>query len=113
MKLEPEFRIKVLELVQQIPRGKVSTYGALALMAGYPKRARHVGHLLRGVSEETAQDIPWHRVINSSGRLSTYKIGTGNLQRVLLESEGMIFSKTGRLDLKQLEWWNEVIIRQK
>jgi methylated-DNA-protein-cysteine methyltransferase related protein len=107
MKLEPEFRIKVLELVQQIPSGKVSTYGALALMAGYPKRARHVGHLLRGVSEETAQDIPWHRVINSSGRLSTYKIGTGNLQRVLLESEGMIFSKTGRLDLKHLEWLDD------
>ena len=105
MKLEPEFRSKVLGLVQQIPYGKVSTYGALALMAGYPKRARQVGHLLRRVGEETAQDIAWYRVINSSGRLSTYKVGTGDLQRVLLESEGIIFSKTGRLELKRLWWW--------
>ncbi len=110
MKLEPEFRSKVLELVQQIPHGRVSTYGALALMAGYPKRARHVGHLLRGISEETTQDIPWHRVINSSGRLSTYKIGTGDLQKILLESEGIVFSKTGKLDLKRLEWWVNNII---
>ena len=106
MKLEPDFRTKVLLLVQQIPHGQVSTYGALALMAGYPKRARHVGHLLRGISEETAQAVPWHRVINSSGRLSTYKIGTGDLQRLLLESEGIHLSKTGKLDLKRLEWWN-------
>jgi methylated-DNA-protein-cysteine methyltransferase related protein len=105
MKLEPEFRTKVLELVQQIPHGKVSTYGALALMTGYPKRARQVGHLLRGISEETAGQIPWHRVINSSGKISTYKIGTGDLQKVLLESEGIVFSKTGKLDLKRLEWW--------
>lgn len=105
MKLEQEFRTKVLALVLQIPHGKVSTYGALALMTGYPKRARHIGHLLRGISEETAQDIPWHRVINSSGKLSTYKIGTGDLQRVLLEAEGVVFSKTGKLDLKKLEWW--------
>jgi methylated-DNA-protein-cysteine methyltransferase related protein len=105
MKLEPLFRTKVLALVQQIPHGKVSTYGALALMTGYPKRARHVGHLLRGISEATAQDIPWHRVINASGKLSTYKIGTGDLQKVLLESEGIVFSKTGKLDLKRLEWW--------
>jgi methylated-DNA-protein-cysteine methyltransferase related protein len=107
MLLEPDFRTKVLELVQQIPHGKVSTYGALALMAGYPKRARHVGHLLRGISEETAQEIPWHRVINSSGKLSTYKIGTGDLQKILLESEGIRFSKTGKLDLKRLEWWGK------
>ncbi len=107
MKLEADFRQKVLTLILQIPKGRVSTYGAVALMAGYPRRARHVGHLLRGISEETAHDIPWQRVVNSSGQLSTYKIGTGDLQRVLLEAEGIVFSKTGRLDLKRLEWWAE------
>jgi methylated-DNA-protein-cysteine methyltransferase related protein len=105
MKLEPEFQEKVLRLVQQIPFGRVATYGSLALMSGYPRRARHVGHILRGISETTAQDIPWHRVINSSGKLSTYKVGTGNLQRVLLEAEGIVFSSGGKLNLQTLEWW--------
>ncbi len=107
MKLEPEFQEIVLGLVQQIPLGKVATYGSLALMSGYPRRARHVGHILRGISETTTQEIPWHRVINSSGKLSTYKVGTGDLQRVLLEAEGIVFSSSGRLNLKALGWWVE------
>ncbi len=106
MKLEPEFRQKVLGLVQLIPIGRVATYGSIALMSGYPRRARHVGHILRGVSEDKAQDIPWHRVINSSGKLSTYKVGTGDLQCLLLESEGITFSSSGKLNLKALMWWN-------
>ncbi len=109
MKLEPEFRLKVLELVQQIPLGRVATYGGIALMSGYPRRARHVGHVLRGISQEKATDIPWQRVVSSSGKLSTYKVGTGDLQRVLLEYEGIVFSSHGKLDLQRLRWWSEVI----
>ena len=100
-----EFRQKVLALVQQIPIGRVATYGSLALMSGYPRRARHVGHILRGISEE--KEIPWQRVVSSSGKLSTYKVGTGDLQRVLLESEGIIFSSHGKLDLTRLGWWHK------
>ncbi len=107
MKLEADFRDKVLAIVAQIPYGRVATYGSVALMSGYPRRARHVGHLLRGISEATADVIPWQRVVNSSGKLSTYKIGTGDLQKTLLEAEGITFTKTGGLKLKQLEWWLE------
>lgn len=108
MKLEKAFCDKVIAIISKIPQGRVCTYGAVALMAGYPRRARHVGHLLRGISEQTAQNLPWHRVVNSSGQLSTYKVGTGDLQRVLLEAEGVVFSKSGRLELKKLEWWENV-----
>jgi methylated-DNA-protein-cysteine methyltransferase related protein len=110
MKLEQAFYDKVLAIVSRIPVGRVTTYGAVALMAGYPRRARHVGHLLRGISEQTAQDLPWHRVVNSSGQLSTYKVGTGDLQRVLLESEGVVFNKSGTLNLKKLEWWLDTAV---
>jgi methylated-DNA-protein-cysteine methyltransferase related protein len=98
---------KVLSIVGQIPYGRVTTYGGVALMAGYPRHARHVGHLLRGISEDRVQTLPWYRVVNASGRLSTYKVGTGDLQRVLLESEGVVFGKSGRLELKKLEWWSD------
>ena len=107
MKLEPEFRNRVLEIVEKIPHGRVATYGNVALMAGYPRRARHVGHLLRGISEGE-ESIPWQRVVNSSGKLSTYKIGTGDLQKKLLEAEGIMFSKSGTLELKRLLWWDEI-----
>jgi methylated-DNA-protein-cysteine methyltransferase related protein len=107
MRLEQAFCDKVLSIVSSIPQGRVATYGNVALMAGYPRRARHVGHLLRGISEDTAQSLPWHRVVNASGHLSTYKVGTGDLQRVLLEAEGVVFSKAGKLELQKLEWWSE------
>jgi methylated-DNA-protein-cysteine methyltransferase related protein len=77
MKLEQDFFDKVQTVVSSIPQGRVATYGAVALMAGYPRRARHVGHLLHGISEQTAQNLPWHRVVNSSGQLSTLYIGRG------------------------------------
>ncbi|MFN3266348.1 MAG: MGMT family protein [Deinococcales bacterium] len=107
MKLEQAFCEKVMAIVNKIPQGRVSTYGAVALMAGYPGRARQVGHLLRGISEQKAQTLPWHRVVNASGRLSTYKVGTGDLQRVLLEAENIVFNSSGRLELKKLKWWEE------
>jgi methylated-DNA-protein-cysteine methyltransferase related protein len=107
VKLEKPFCDAVLSIIDKIPQGRVTTYGNVALMAGYPRRARHVGHLLRGISEDTAQSLPWHRVVNASGQLSTYKVGTGDLQRVLLEAEGVVFSQSGKLDLKKLEWWSE------
>jgi methylated-DNA-protein-cysteine methyltransferase related protein len=110
MQLEKPFCDKVLSIVGKIPHGRVCTYGGVALMAGYPRRPRHVGHLLRGISEDTAQSLPWHRVVNASGQLSTYKVGTGDLQRVLLEAEGVVFNKSGKLDLKKLEWWSDAIL---
>lgn len=95
------FRKCVLEQVAAIPAGRVLTYGEVALLAGRPGTARQVGGVLFGLSEGEAETVPWHRVINAQGRLSTYKVGSGELQRALLEAEGIVFDPSGRLELKR------------
>lgn len=98
--LWPEtFRQRVLALVAEVPPGRVVTYGQVALAAGHPGAARQVGGVLRGLSRPEADALPWQRVVNAQGGLSTYKVGTGELQRALLEAEGIAFSAEGRCDL--------------
>ena len=94
------FRQKVLALVAEIPTGKVATYGQIALLAGRPRAARQVGGVLHGLSGAEAAVIPWQRVINVQGGISTYKVGAGELQRALLEAEGVTFDLQGRCDLE-------------
>lgn len=96
------FRDQVLDLVARIPTGRVMTYGQLADLAGRPGEARQVGYVLNGLQAETG--LPWQRVINAQGRISTYKVGAGDLQRALLEAEGVAFDATGRCDLPRLRW---------
>lgn len=99
----PTFRQRVLGLVAQIPEGKVATYGQIALLAGHPRAARQVGAVLRGLSAEAAETVPWQRVINVRGCISTYKIGTGELQRALLEAEGVTFGTDGCCNLTRYQ----------
>lgn len=94
------FRQRVLELIAQIPSGKVATYGQIALLADHPRAARQVGGVLHGLLAAEAKRIPWHRVINAQGGISTYKVGTGELQRALLESEGVQFDAQERCSLE-------------
>ncbi len=93
------FRQKVLGLVAEIPQGRVATYGQIALLAGQPRAARQVGGVLYGLAGTDAETLPWHRVINARGGISTYKVGAGELQRALLASEGVQFDARGRCDL--------------
>ncbi len=93
---------KVLEIVRMIPRGRVLTYGQVALLAGIPRGARQVGRIL--YQSGGTPGVPWQRVINRYGGLSTYKIGSGELQRELLEAEGIEFKPDGTLDLRQYQW---------
>lgn len=97
-----DFRTLVLERVQAIPEGQVATYGQIALLVGSPRAARQVGMVLRGLKD--TERVPWHRVVNSTGGISTYKIGYGELQRALLEAEGVLFNAEGRLDLRRYQW---------
>jgi methylated-DNA-protein-cysteine methyltransferase related protein len=94
------FGKNVLAWVRRIPRGKVASYGQIALLAGRPGAARLVGGILRASGE----DVPWQRVINKDGRISTYRIGLGELQRALLEAEGVEFDDEGRCDLGVYGW---------
>lgn len=86
----------ICDAIRRIPRGRVSTYGAIARAAGYPRCARHVGRVLKQVS-----GLPWQRVLGSAGRISL----RGELameQRFLLEAEGVRF-KGRRVDMKTFE----------
>src|SRR5689334_18354958 len=92
----------IQEVVSQIPRGKVATYGEVARLSGFIAHARLVGHALRKLP--TNSRIPWHRVVNSAGRISLPREG-GHYQRQkrLLEKEGVRL-KGGKIDLDRYGW---------
>ena len=86
----------ICDAIRRIPRGRVSTYGAIAVAAGYPRCARHVGRVLQQVV-----GLPWYRVLGSGGRSSMP--GEFALeQRFLLESEGVRF-RGKRVDMRNFE----------
>jgi len=104
------FRDRVLEVVRSIPAGKVATYGQVALLAGNMHAARQVGAVLYGIGE-TEDDVPWQRVINASGGISTYKVGAGELQVALLEAEGVEVQRSSagpRVALRHWQWRPEL-----
>ena len=89
---------KIYEVVKSIPKGKVATYGQVALLAGNPRWARVVGYALH-VNHEPGI-IPCHRVVNREGKVApSFAFGGENVQRQLLESEGIVFESDGRIDL--------------
>jgi len=98
------FRRAVLTIVGRIPEGRVTSYGAVAAMAGQPRAARGVGWILNRL--ETDTELPWWRVVNRDGGLSTYKLPTaaGPLQRARLEAEGVTFDGHGRVADDRF-WW--------
>jgi len=95
---------RVYDVVRRIPSGRVATYGGVAREAGLPGRARQVGYALAALPDEA--DVPWHRVINARGEVSTRSgsHGVERLQRTLLEAEGVLFGPKGRVDLDQFGW---------
>ncbi len=94
---------QVYRIVQQIPPGKVTSYGAIARMLDHPRAARTVGWALRGLPQNS--DVPWHRVINSQGRISTARREYGaNIQRSLLEAEGVEFDEQGYTNWDRFGW---------
>jgi methylated-DNA-protein-cysteine methyltransferase-like protein len=99
----PGFFEQVYRLIRQVPVGKVTSYGAIARMLGNPRAARTVGWALHSLPESS--DVPWHRVVNSRGRISTswqeHSIG---LQRALLEAEGIEFDENDIIDLNRFGW---------
>jgi len=97
----PNLFEQVYDLVRLVPSGRVVTYGQVARALGRPRIARQVGWAMRACPN----DVPWHRVVNGQGRLSTRaEIGTLNPQRMLLEAEGVHFELDGRIDLTVYGW---------
>lgn len=89
---------KIYEVVKSIPKGKVATYGQVATLAGNPRWARVVGYALH-VNPQPGI-IPCHRVVNREGKpADTFAFGGGDIQRQMLEDEGIVFEKDGTVDL--------------
>ena len=94
----------ILDIVRQIPEGKVATYGQIAAMAG-TQNPRLVGFALAGLKNET--DIPWFRVINSKGQISFPENSDGfKIQYSLLKNEGIRFGAKNHINLEQYRWNN-------
>lgn len=89
---------EILSVVEEIPKGKVATYGQIARLTGREKNARLVGKVL-GISSYYG-DYPCHRVVNHEGRLAP----GWKEQRILLEEEGILFKDENRVDLKSCMW---------
>jgi methylated-DNA-protein-cysteine methyltransferase-like protein len=93
---------RIILLIRAIPKGKVASYGQIAALAGSPRGARQVVRVLHSLGEK--EKLPWHRVINSAGRISMPMDGHGGLQAALLRKERVEVSGTGAIDLKRFGW---------
>ena len=94
---------RIYDVVCQIPEGKVATYGTVALLAGNPRWARVVGYALH--NNPAPGVIPCHRVVNREGKVAdSFVFGGGDIQRQMLEREGIVFKSGGYIDLEIYGW---------
>lgn len=101
---KPSFTQMVKRIIKMIPPGKVSTYGQIAAYAGDPRGARQVSWILHSSSRKN--NLPWHRIINSKGQISLR--GSGHeMQKALLEKEGIRFDEEESVDLNEYLWHPE------
>jgi methylated-DNA-protein-cysteine methyltransferase-like protein len=102
MQIDPQTRAlfpRVYDMVRQVPRGKVTTYGDVAHLVAQGCDARVVGYAMAACPD----DVPWQRVINAQGRISL-KGEAAQKQRLRLEADGIEFDARGRIDLKRFRW---------
>ena len=89
-----------------IPKGKVASYGTVAMLAGNPRWSRVVGYALHGNPEP--ETIPCYRVVTKNGELSkAFAFGGINRQRELLEADGVEFDDAGRVVMDRFAWKGE------
>ena len=97
-----DFTLDVIKIIKYIPSGKVLTYGRIAKLAGNPQAARQVSWLLHSSSKK--YNLPWHRVINSLGKISMKSFEDREYQKRLLEKEGVVFRDNYKINLKKFLW---------
>ena len=98
---------KIWHIVAMIPQGKVSSYGKIADYAGLPGRARYVSKALKAAPEHLS--LPWHRVLNSQGKISFEKNSTFFQEQMeLLRIEGITVN-CGKISLSEYEWRPDLV----
>jgi len=94
---------RIYSVVRRIPKGRVATYGQIARLAGIPRQPRQIGYALAALRDHNP--VPWHRVVNAKGEVSQRSAsGFEELQRILLEREGVVFDVKGRISLSRFRW---------
>lgn len=109
--IQPNFYVKVYKVAQQIPSGKVTSYGRIAHMLGSPNAARAVGYALSSLKNPagdglyTSATVPWQRIVNSQGRISIHhREQTAQKQARLLRAEGVVVDENLRINLDEFLW---------
>ena len=92
---------RIYEVVRQVPRGRVASYGQIAGIVGAGCDARMVGYAMAATPE--GSDVPWQRIVNREGKISLSGQG-GEIQRMRLEAEGVTFDARNRIDMKRFGW---------
>lgn len=100
----PPFYRLVYRAVRRIPRGKVATYGQIAAILGQPRGARAVGMALGALRDDAIESVPWQRVVGAAGRCTHRDGFAAGIQQEMLEAEGVVFDRRGRLDLAAVRW---------
>ncbi len=101
--LRAAFRAAVMRIVARIPAGRLASYGQVAALAGFPRRPRQVGMVLKGLPPDT--DLPWHRVVNTNGYVPSKGRWWGALEQIArLKAEGVLVDAEGNLDLEARRW---------
>jgi methylated-DNA-protein-cysteine methyltransferase-like protein len=96
------FTSTVKKLIKQIPEGRVCTYGIIATCAGNPNAARQVVRILHACSKKDG--LPWHRVVNKQGKIFLKPACGYEIQKQLLEAEGLVFEANDRICLDLFLW---------
>ena len=96
------FTARAITVIRAIPRGKIATYGQVAGVAGSPLAARQVVRVLHTLSRR--ESLPWHRVINSAGFIALRPGAGFELQKALLEKEGVRVGPRGKVDMRKHLW---------
>lgn len=100
-RVDNEFKNRVYELVAQIPKGKLMTYGQIAALAGASWAAWEVGQ----IAHTGPKDLPWQRVVNKQGGLASgYPNGGRERHKMILESEGYQVTEDFTVNIKELIW---------
>lgn len=99
-KVDSNFKKRVYALVGQIPKGRVMTYGQIAVLCGNPRAARIVG----GIAHWGDTSLPWQRVVKKDGSLAEGYPGGVEGHRRALETEGVIIGNNLKVDVNRLLW---------
>ena len=102
MRNAPDYALyeRIYQVIEQVPYGKVATYGDIAAIVGGGCDARTVGYALNEIPSEREGTLPWQRIINREGGIST----RGLRQRQLLESEGVLFDARDHVIMARFHW---------